>query len=311
MVFSESREERISLNKSKLNKYDLTASIHTVEIHSSYPPFLENVKKNVARVRFEPSKKTGKLVSHVVVNPHNFGDGEVLTFSEYEDVMSALTKKIKLRKYKYDRLDIRLDSYEDNYHEYFKLNALLVGLFSMVYKFKNDEPVISLGQQTRLNHSVYVKNQLMGIEYYNKKKQSDNKYPCKARLEFRAFKLNGKCPIAVVKQWFKRCDRLENYFSQFLDKCNDSLLCHYEKWQAENQMQKSESVMLRYFVRENQDIIFTKTQLEEFLQLCGVYSPESRAKNIRKSCEIEMISWQDIRDYIAKIKESITHYMEM
>lgn len=295
------------MGRDKLRNYELTASIHTTEIHAKRAPVLDGLGESLVKVHYTTDQSTGKLISHIIVNPHCDGE-EVLTFSEYEEAMAALVKKMNLRRYEYDRLDIRLDSYEDNYLEYFKLNGLFIGLFTMVYRFRNDEPIISFGQQSRRNHSIYVKNQLMGIEYYDKKKQSDNKFPCKARLEFRALKLNGKRPEDVVKRWFKRCNKLENYFDQFTDKCNESLFRHYKAWLEKNQLSNGKSGLLMSFIRENQDIVYTTKQLEKFCRMCGVDTSESRAKNIGK--KIELISRRDIREYITMIKESVTQYMD-
>lgn len=254
---------------------------------------------------------TGEMQSRNIINPHNFGMGELTRYSLYEDVMAALTEKVQLYSYKYSRIDIRLDSFKENYLDYYKLNGLLVGLFSMAYKFKNDEPTESAGQMTRFKCGLCIKNQSMTIDYYDKKKESQDRFPCKARLEFRALKLEaGNTPADVVNQWFKRFDKLDSYYELLQDKCNYRLYEYYLRWLEQNRSKKSERDMLTLFLRENQNTIYTMRQLEKFCRMCEVRNPASRAKNIKHTCGIEFFSLSDVRTYIDKIKKSITYYME-
>ena len=299
-----------ALDKNKLRQYDLTASIHTVEIHSNCKPRLTGLCKNSMKVHYIFNDDTGRLTSHCIVNPHSFVDVEILEYSRYKAVVAKLAKMARLRNYKYDRIDIRLDSYDDNFLEFFKLNSLLIGLFSSAYKFKQGEPNATYGLLARRNHNVYVKNHYMEIEYYDKQKATGNRFDCKARLEFRAKKLNGKNPISVAELWRNRFEKLDVQYFNFLDSCNKSLYRHYERWLLQNQSPKTKSDMLLPFIRENQEIVFSTKQLELFCQMCGVKNPKSRAKNICNSCGIETVSLPNIREYIAKIENAITQYME-
>ena len=296
------------MDRDKLVNYELTASIHTVEIHSNRRPLHGVLGEEVIKVTCKPGRKTGKLISRSIINPHEYGYGEITNYSLYEEAMSEITEEVGLRNYEYSRVDIRLDCFEDNYLEYVKLNGLLLGLFSIAYKVINDDVTVNSGLRKRFVHGVYLKNQSMGIEYYDKKKQSQNKFPCKARLEFRAFKLKGKCPVDVMNTWNRRLGRLERYYDKFLDECNEDLYRYYEYWLKKNQLDNSAKSTLRCFIRENQGIVFTTKQLERFCLMCGWN--EGRGKRIHDTLHIEMISQSDIRRYISKIKKEIARYME-
>ena len=119
------------MEKRKLDNYRLTASVHTTEIHSRYIPVRHGIDKRLLKVHYTTDDSTGEHISHCIVNPHYYGAGEILSYTQYEDVMAALTEDVGLHDYEYDRIDIRLDSTEDNYLEYFKLNSLLIGLFTI------------------------------------------------------------------------------------------------------------------------------------------------------------------------------------
>ena len=296
------------MNKAKLDNYSPTASIHTVQINSQQLPTVAAGDRAFIKTYCKLDNRSGEITSRNIINPHNFTTEELLSYSQFTETMHEITAQTGLDEYSYSRIDIRLDSYEDNYSEYFKLNCLLLGLFSMIYKFKNDEPTVSAGLYTRDECGVYVKNQTIAIDYYNKKKESRDRYPCKARLEFRELRANGKTPEQIAACWYSRLDRLLVNFEALQTKCNKKLFTHYENWLAVNDADNTNRDLLTAFIRENKSVIFTKRQLEVFCKMCGVKSPESRAKNIKKTCGIECFSANNVQTYINIVKESIAKY---
>jgi hypothetical protein len=119
---------------------------------------------------------TGEITSKGIINPNNYGEGELFTLSEYEKVMKELTQKAGITDYQYNRIDIRFDSYIDNYREYFKLNSLFINLFMVVSTtFKNNEPTVSYGLRSRKKWSFFICNESMKIEYYDKKQEKVRK----------------------------------------------------------------------------------------------------------------------------------------
>ena len=298
------------MDKNKLNNYILTASIHTVEVHGGNIADFLGMDCRLVKPHQNINKSTGEIVCHCIINPHYYVVDEILKYSEYEEVMASILEQANVTDYEYDRVDIRLDSYEENYQDYFKLNSLLLGLFTMRYMFKNDEPTESAGQITRHKCGVYVKNQQISIDYYDKKKESENKYPCKARLEFRAMKLKGKTPKEVADLWFKRLNNALGYYKELQEKYNCGLYQYYLKWLKDNFPKSKGKDKLRYFVRENKDCFFTPQQLEAFCELCGVEKPTSRAKSLKRTCGIEFITYSDIKIYVQKIKNAITYFLE-
>ena len=298
------------MNKNKLEDIALIASVHTVQVDSADLPVIQEGETRFIKSRLIRNRQTGEITSKNIINPHNYEYQEILNYSKYKTVMQELTETVGLSDYSYSRIDFRLDSYEDNYLEYFKLNSLLTGLLTMKYRFKNNEPTESTGQRTRLKCSVYVKNQRIAVEYYDKKKESLDRFPCKARLEFRELRADGKTPEDVAHLWFARLDNLAGYYNVLQLRYNKSLFEHYQYWLEANKLTTSGSNFLTAFVRENQDAIFSIRQLEKFCEMCGVKNPASRAKNIKKTCNIECFSYNDIKSYINIIKVAITSFLE-
>ena len=297
------------MNNRRLKEYILEASIHTVSVRSNYSEALQAMDNKIVKTHTKLDSETGELRSHSIINPHYYNNEEIMSYSLYENTMSAIMKEAGVSDYEYDRIDIRLDRYEDDYLEYFKLNSLLINLFAMEYRFKNNEPTESAGHRTRKKCSIFARNRTMGIEYYDKNKESEGKYPCKARLEFRAMRLEGKTPLEVVTLWFKRLDRVVRHYEKVQDSCNAELLKYYKDWVKSNCPKRKRNDMLLAFVRENKDCFYTAKQLENFCVMCGVRNPKSRAKNLKQSCNIEFFSQKDINTYISNIKGFIRLYM--
>ncbi|MCL2637194.1 MAG: hypothetical protein FWD48_02375 [Oscillospiraceae bacterium] len=299
------------MNKSKLLNYELTASIHTVEIRSWQKPVLFEVDENAVEVHYRTNRKTGKTACYIKMNPHGLAGNEVLEFSLFEQVIAKSIKMMKIRKWEYSRIDVRLDCYDDSYQEYYKLNAFIVDLFTMSYSFKNDEATGSMGHRSRFKRSVYVKNQYICIDYYDKGKESLYRFPCKARLEFRMMKLKGKSPEDVIKQLFIRLDKIIKFYNEYLNECNKNLFDNY-LWTKKHRPLKERNDIITPYIWANQDVFYNMKQLEEFCKMCGVGNPGVRAKSIaRKTCSVEFISHKNVCDYISMIKDLITYYMEM
>jgi hypothetical protein len=297
------------LAKKSLAEYKLTASIHTVKIRSNYAPALHNFDERIVKPYEKIDRATGEKVSHCIINPNNYGVNEVYKYSRYEDVMSELMTKANVSDYSYDRIDFRFDSFEDTFLEYYKLNSLLLGLFTMEYRFRNNEPTESIGQITRSKHGISLKNRSMELVYYNKEIESEGKNICKARLELRAKLLKGLPPEAAARTWYKRLDKAERHFAELQKYYNSCLYKHYLKWLAECCPERKGKDMITAFVRENRNSFFTTRQLQEFCSLCGVENPQSRAKNLKQSCGIEFFSRKVIKAYILKLKKHLKEYM--
>jgi len=295
----------------KLTNYELFASIHTVEIRSRKRPVLDEIGENIVKVRYRTRRSTGKDVCCIVINPHNYYNDEIFEYSLFEDVMVELTKKMKLRKedWQYSRVDVRLDCFEDNYQEYFKLNALLIDLLAIKYTVKNREATVSIGHRTRFKRGVYIKNQTFCVDYYDKGAECQHRFPCKARLEFRPMKLNGKSPTEVVKLLFNKLNKLDSFYEKCLIECNKGLYNNY-LWKNEHQPLKGKNGILTPYIWENQDVVYNMKQLKKFCRMCGINNFEGRAKSIKRTCDIEIICQKEIKDYISMIVKSITQFME-
>jgi hypothetical protein len=280
------------------------ASIHTVEIRSEQTPdFSEADESLITKKRLVKDERTGKITNYIVVNPNNYYEGEddeVWCYSDFEDVMTDFTETLKLHDREYSRIDIRVDCYEDRYLEYFKLNSLLTGLLSNKFTFRNNESTISMGQKTRFKNSVYLKGRLWDIEYYDKKKESQDKFPCKARLEFR-LRLNRQTRKAipdVVALLFDRLENLDTYYDECLENFNNHLYTHY-KWVEEHEPLKGRKDNVTPYVKENQDAFFSRKQIREFCKMCEIKNYEGRANDIVRRTGIELISRKNVREYIA------------
>jgi len=293
--------------KIKYRNYELEASIHTVNIRSENKPTVRSDAKFI-NVTGIPNRVTGEYAYFSKINPHNYAGKELLKYSEYEEAISAIIQETGLQNYQNNRLDIRFDSYKDNYDEYYKYNSFLVNSFSALFGCKGDEPTESRGQRTRRKKTVFAENYYMKVEYYNKGLECQYRFPPRARLEFRTLKVKGRCPHEIIKLWIDSLDQCLTMFEQVQHICNEDLLIHYNEWLKENRPKENKGDMLTAFFRGNHTTMFTLNQLERFCELCGINEPKKKAKYIKRRCMIECFSYPDFKGYIGKLKKWLIQY---
>ena len=103
------------MNKTKLANYRLTASIHTINLRSKAQPLApEGIDSKILQPCYLP--KTG--VWSTIINPNKLR-GDIFTYSEFCAVVNELCDMVHIPDFKYYRTDIRLDSYEDTFKDYY------------------------------------------------------------------------------------------------------------------------------------------------------------------------------------------------
>lgn len=196
------------MNKTKLEKYNLTGSIHTVTIKSAKEPSLPE-KANLEVLRSTYLTKTKQCSTRINLNKLG---GDIFSYGEFRAAMYELTQHLQIPDYTYYRTDIRLDSYEDNFKEYYKLNLLLINLFSILFHDPNGQAVSHQLTGSKEFTDISTQNQYWQVKYYNKKFQTNDTDPAKVRLEFRSLKStnrDGYAPHKIKEKWFEKLDRLK------------------------------------------------------------------------------------------------------
>lgn len=300
------------MNKKKLENYRQTASVHTVGLKSKVDPVLPpNVDLDIIRASF--MKKT--KMHMVRVNPNKL-HGDIFAYSEFNATMHELCQAMQITP-TYYRCDIRLDSYEDTFKAFYKLNLLLINLFSILFNDPNGQAVSHLLTCSKAFTDVSTKNQYWEVKFYDKQFQTNDTDPAKARLEFRCLrtaKEGGYAPHEIKEKWFKMLDQLPSLYGQLQKQCNEDLKYAYEKHKTYNSKSGTQSDCLTSFlsVYSNGMTIFTREQLRAFLMKCGLKetAANSRADYIIDRVYLEFFSRADIERYIKKLKDAMDDFFE-
>lgn len=299
------------MDKNKLAQYRLTASIHTAGIKSKTKPLIPaTVSLDIVRSGY--MQKTDMWTLRI--NPNKLA-GDLFTYSEFCAAMHEICYKMKIENPIYYRTDIRLDSYNDDFQKYYKLNLLLINLFSILFNDSNGQAVAHLLTCSKAFTDISTKNQYWEVKYYDKKFQTHDSDPAKARLEFRSLKstnADGYAPHEIKEKWFEKLDRLPALYDNLQERCNKALHKAYREYCEYNKNGNSKRDNLTAFLSNYSYsmTIFTRKQLRAFLMECGVSesAAEERAKYIIDKVHIEFFSQEDIKRYIAKIKNSMEDF---
>lgn len=298
------------MKKSELQKYQLRASIHTVEIRSDNKPDIFKCM-GCGPVYLDKSD-----IWKVKVNPNDYG-GDIFSYSHLTFLMDSLFFDGKLENPFYYRTDIRLDSYEDNFQDYYKLNLLLISLFAMLFNDSNYQAIAHFLTQSKEFSDISSQNQYWQVKYYNKKFQTNDRDPAKARLEFRSLKStrkSGYLPIDIKAKWFNKLDKLPALYENLQKQCNQDLLVAYEEYCKYNSKQQRKRDLLTEFFSNysNGLTVFTRKQLVNFLIECGIEpcKAKDRAEYIIGKCNMEFFSKTTLIEYIEMIKSSMDTFFD-
>ena len=215
----------------------------------------------------------------------------------------------------YWRTDIRLDSYKDDFKDYYKLNLMLINLFSILFSDRNGQAISHMLTQSKEFSDISTKNQYWEVKYYNKKFQTHDTDPAKSRLEFRSLKSTneeGHKPHEIKKMWFEKLDMLCEHFEELQKICNRELLFAYREYCHHNKKLTGDQTTGFFSNPVNSMTIFTKKQLRDFLCECGIDKRKvgDRVKYIVEKTDIEFFTKSDLQQYIEKIKKEMANFFD-
>ena len=296
------------MNKKKLQDYNLTGSIHTLEVKSSgkVTDIMEEVSKCITT---RMSSCDGSTESRSIINPNKlFGD--IFSYNEFETVFDTILAGAGIGEYTMVRADLRLDSYDPkNYKDYAKLNRYLISALAVTYKVKNCYKSTNLFSQEQL--SVAIKNRRFEIEHYDKQAEQMEKGGtdiATSRLELRSKDFeDNNIKMEFVDHWFKRWDKALKNLEVVQNRYNDELERLYRE--GKNAYPKK-FISLREFLMQYQDCIFTKRQMIDLLsRLDGeCTNPVNYAENYKKRYGIEYFSQKDVEYAVEEVKRAIMDF---
>ncbi len=309
------------MNRKKLENYELTGSIHTLEIHSPYAIGTTDHAINNCVASSMNKNRLGVEYGKMIVNPNKL-NGDVFSLDDFGEAMQTILAGAGVDDFYVNRLDFRLDSYDTrHYQQYSKLYRYLILAMASTYKMKNAYRTTNLWSGRQL--SLAAKSDYFQIENYDRARKSEitgNIHEKAAsRLELRSIGRQWRyinkrkagdsfdwMLQSIVRefgqQWIDRLKKAAEHLKDVQQQCNDALEQDYYRESAKGRS-------LKDFVIANQNRIFTMDQLVDFLaRLEDVNEPATRAKSFKRNYKIEFISDSDIRKAISEIERAIMQF---
>ena len=291
------------MNIDKLKNYQLTASIHTLNI--KVPGLVANIDDSIKDCLTISARQDNnrQIFSSIIINPNKLG-GDLYSFHDFEIAFNKILEGagIHIDEYELIRSDLRLDSFDQDHYQLFgKLNMLLIGCIANAYSTQNNYRTFDLFSQKQL--STAIKSRYFEVEHYDKIAESHGTDPAASRLELRSkdFK-NGhlkNIPDEFITHWGSRLSRAIENFEETQIKFNSEL---YKLFTEQIRTKKVKSII--DFCAKYQDCIFTKRQLIDLLLATSSISPDqakTKASNLIKRYKIELFTERNLKKAINEI----------
>ena len=289
------------MDKTKLDHYKLTGSIHTLSVKSD--GVVEGVQPEVSDCIIASTHTKNGTTTTSIINPNKLV-GDVFTYSEFDTVLNTILAGSGIDKYTLIRADMRFDSYEpEHYRDYAKLNRYLISALAVTYKVDNCYRSENLFSQQQL--SIAIKNKYFECENYDKAAESHGTDAASSRLEVRSKSwADNDLRREFVEHWFSRWDKAIRNLDQVHKRYNDEL----EKiYLAGRQAYPRKFRSLTDFLMQYQGCIFCKAQMIDLLSRFPEVGPEkarTRAENHKKRYGIEYFSRRDVAAAVEEVKRA-------
>lgn len=230
----------------------------------------------------------------------------VRSYSEYQAVKADLLERIEASEMQTSRVDLSFNwNSPEHYEEFKKLHKLLICCVAESTGARNCYQAFDLWTDRSL--SVAVKTDRFEIENYHKALEAKETSETKNRLELRSKRVTGSIETEFKEIWFNRLDRAIDSFEAVQQHYNSELI---RIWSEDIQKPPKDRdfISITAFILRYKNCIFSRKQLQSFLEQIGVKNPENRAKKIKEKHRIEFFSLTDLRNVVKTIKIETMKY---
>ena len=248
----------------------------------------------------KPDCKTGEMISFIQINPNKYSGEYISSLSTFQEVMDSMLAWLGITDYELTRVDFRIDSMEDNFDDYLKLNKLIALLLAKKMNLKNRYQ--SYDPLLLDNLTIRVQNEYLEFENYNKKLESSGNDPVCNRIELRSKSLlkNPKEFSELLNIWIERLRSLPAFYEFVQADCNDAL---FKKWN-----QQSTSINMTSFVKKYEENIYTSRQLRQLCEWIGSKNPVNFAKAVKQRYALQFYKETDIISYIEALSHALLEF---
>lgn len=312
----------VRLRDSKFNDYRLTASVHTLQIWTREEVNQEELKQlmSIRVIKSYRCSLNGEK-KFLVLNLNKI-HGDIFSFREFCQVFSEIKDFLGIQNYQLQRVDFRLDNYKAGFYEkFFKVIRYLLSGFDNAFILKNGYKAEDL--YSGKNLSLALKGAYFQLEFYDRESKNvvtgNVVEPAQSRLEFRSLsklwaayrrKYPGMQEIEFIQQefqdaWRKRLEKAIEALEPAEDKFNQVLIARWQTGQAESPKKYRNYID---FLRENQELIFTRRQAVGLLKEIGITNPKKAIDNFVDRYRPEFFLKKEILKVQREIQKSTRDY---
>lgn len=311
------------MRKEKLETYNLTGSIHTLQLKTTDEAVPDAEYVNNKTIKKFSRYSDGETVS-LTLNP-NKAEGDIFDYGDFKRILRKIFKRVGIENYNLLRVDFRLDNYETEHYEKFqKLNRYLISLMAVSNSVKNKYRTMDLFSQQQI--SIAIKNEFIELENYDRNVKNqitgNTTELAQARLEERTKsrqwrELRTRLPEAgeldrlckeFTEIWSARWEKAIGSRQQVHDRYNEELVKIYLK---EKDAYPVQFRSLTDFLLQYQNSIFCRTQMIDLLTRLKeadtsleYENAERKADNFKRTYGIEYFSLKDIKTAVQEIKNA-------
>ena len=298
------------MEKNKINNINVFAGIHTVMVRSGIQSRIDPAGTGWINVEKAKWDKQGRPLYYYILNLNRYAVVDLWTQGEFMAALfSALQEMGLYTDWVFSRIDVRFDQLEDNFKSLRKMHLLLIATIAkslnMVKNFWAAEQALSYKKL-----SIKAMHDRAEIENYNKnvqRKDRDPDCPAGNRLELRSHRVNAQIDVGDnMLEWLSIARQaVPKNYQKVLDECNGYLL---DLWNEEHQ--NCEVKGISEFCRKYSATIFSRQQLEKFMEMIGRPNPRNAARAFIQKNEIEFISVHDLNTYLDKLEAAASAYID-
>lgn len=247
------------------------------------------------------NEHTGELLYGMRLNPNKYiydEDGYINSYNEFIHAVIEMLLHRGITKYGIQRIDFRVDNYNNTFDELYKLNNIIINLLSLAMGIKNCYKSL----KNDIPHNIVLRGNRQEIECYNRIEKEGNGLT-KTRIEFRRTfpyfnTIEPNYIYNIYCDWLSilHSKLMSVYYSRFQAAQNNRIV------QESTQKGKATRTVIELLAK-NKDYICTPKQMKELCIMLNL--SKDVAYTYKNRLEIEYYKYADVERYINNITSAL------
>lgn len=238
------------------------------------------------------------------MNPNKYlfqDDGYIDGYRQLIQTLEEMLFERGVTNYKVQRVDIRVDNYDNDFAELYKINNIIINILARLHDIENCYQSLANGKI----HNIIARSKAVEVECYDRITK-EGMGIAKTRLEFRtkyhsrnAINIEELCNVVEYWKELMSSPSISILYRQFQDEQNRRIVEEYQKNDTNNSIAQ--------IILQNRNAICTSKQMTELCQKLG--SNAKTAYKYKQRAHIKYYSWQDINTYLSEVAQALEKFM--